>query len=174
VRADAAAPVDLQPNAPNWILMPYKQRAAVAGWLVEERCSTFTVVVHDGTPQRLEGFKLAAVDGGGGAADGETAVAADFEGGTDAGGASGGAPAAPPKPLHVSVKVGQVNLLIRSLLRTPILELEMREVKVGAFFGGCNREAGAGWALKRERLPCLGGGWRRGGGPHQADQPWPR
>jgi vacuolar protein sorting-associated protein 13A/C len=134
VRADAATPVDLQPNAPNWILMPHKQRAAVAGWLVEERCCTFTVVVHDGTPQRLEGFRLAAVDGGGaGGADGETAVAGDFEGGADAAaGAGGGAPAGPPKPLHVSIKVGQVNLLLRSLLRTPILELEMREVKVGA------------------------------------------
>jgi hypothetical protein len=64
VRADAAAPVDLAPNAPNWILMPHKQRAAVAGWLVEDRAATFSVVVHDGTPQRLEGFRLAAtVDG---------------------------------------------------------------------------------------------------------------
>ncbi len=37
--------VELRPSSPNWILMAYKQRAAVAGWVVDERTATFTVQV---------------------------------------------------------------------------------------------------------------------------------
>ncbi len=128
MRADAAAPVELQPNAPNWILMPHKQRAAVAGWLVDDRCSTFSVVVHDGTPQRLEGFKLAEdgndADGDGVDDDIEVVINDD---GTIA------PPPPPPKPMHLSVRIGQTNLLVRNLLRTPILEVEMKEVKIGGW-----------------------------------------
>lgn len=129
VRADSVTPVELKPNGANWILMPHKQRTAVAGWLVEERTATFSAVVHDGTPQRLEGFRLTADEDGDGVDDELFSDQALAGGG--GGGDGEGPAAAPPKPMHVSVKVGQTNLLVRNLLRTPILELEMSEVKIG-------------------------------------------
>jgi len=146
VRADAVAPVELQPNAPSWILMPHKQRAAVAGWQADERCSTFSVVVHDGTPQRLEGFKLAVNDNDadGDGVDDDMEVVINEDG-------SVAEPPPPPKAMHLSVRVGQTNLLVRNLLRTPILEVEMKEVKIGELgFGawsawfGVGKEGGEG------------------------------
>lgn len=58
VRADLATRVDFQPNSPALIFYPYKQRAALAGWIADERSSTFVAVSHDGSPQVLEGYRL--------------------------------------------------------------------------------------------------------------------
>jgi hypothetical protein len=58
VRADLATRVDFQPNSPALIFYPYKQRPALAGWVADERSSTFVVVSHDGSPQVLEGYRL--------------------------------------------------------------------------------------------------------------------
>jgi hypothetical protein len=58
VRADLATRVDFQPNSPALIFYPYKQRAALAGWIADERGATFVVVSHDGSPQVLEGYRL--------------------------------------------------------------------------------------------------------------------
>lgn len=49
VRADLVTPVELRRY--TWVLLPHKQRMAVAGWLLDDRTHTFTVVADDGTPQ---------------------------------------------------------------------------------------------------------------------------
>lgn len=49
VRGDLVTPVELRRY--TFVLLPHKQRAAVAGWLLDERTCTFTVVADDGTPQ---------------------------------------------------------------------------------------------------------------------------
>lgn len=49
MRSDLVQPVELRRYA--WVLLPHKQRAPVAGWLLDERTHTFTVVADDGTPQ---------------------------------------------------------------------------------------------------------------------------
>lgn len=58
MRADLAVRVDFQPNSPALIIYPYKQRAALAGWIADERTATFVAVAHDGSPQVLEGYRL--------------------------------------------------------------------------------------------------------------------
>jgi hypothetical protein len=64
VRADLVSPVELRRY--SWVLLPHKQRAAVAGWLLDERTHTFTVVANDGTPQVRARWEGATACGAGG------------------------------------------------------------------------------------------------------------
>lgn len=58
VRADLVTRVDLLPNSPALIFYPYKQRAALSGWIADERAATFVAVNHDGTPQLPEAYRI--------------------------------------------------------------------------------------------------------------------
>lgn len=43
------------------------------------------------------------------------------------------APVVPTRALHVALKIGKTNVLVRNLLRTPVLELEATEIKTGNY-----------------------------------------
>jgi hypothetical protein len=185
VRADLATRVDFQPNSPSLIFYPYKQRAALAGWIADERAATFVVVSHDGSPQVLEGYRLKEPEQirrekleREGLADeqiGERfcrwsmfdhsdiemsakafhammgllefsavgAVAASLAGCSrllhqlaDVHG-NPLCTAGKAKALQMSLSVGKTNLLLRNLLKSPILELEASKLNLGTMRSLC-------------------------------------
>lgn len=79
-RADMVAPAHISPNAPSWVHPPYKQRPPLWGWVVDERCSIFTVKAPAAPLPKLAPARVKLSEDGGAQGDATMAAAGQDSG----------------------------------------------------------------------------------------------
>ena len=141
-------PVTLHRSCPDLVHPPHKQRPALAGWLADERNSTFIAMPRGGTitppttaaaatrpsPAPPRGGRGGSAHppserGSSGRLEAWRIKLGDESDEVTQGGGGGGRSGA--RPLNFELKVGRTAMLLRNSLRTPLLQLEADDIKCG-------------------------------------------